>query len=203
MEPQVKEGNPTGRVSGVHPDLMIEVELYIEDEGIRKNVGTRWRYPSPLEVKALNATTVTLKVSREDVEAMSKPVPSLGYVASKAELDKMMAPVAERSGGFVNYYLVHIANPQREEQPPYTAECEDLIRALDMNFDEGNVLKALWRSTAARALGKLKAGGDAVYDAEKMAHSSKAILRERKFKQAAKAKPTYELKDKIGDADAN
>lgn len=88
--------------------------------------------------------------------------------------------MAELTGGFVNYYLVKVDHPQREEQPPYQAECEDIIRALGMNFDEGCAFKALWRSAAARQ-GNGKPGTKAVYDAEKVVHYGNAILRQRKL----------------------
>lgn len=82
------------------------------------------------------------------------------------------------TGGFVNYYLAKVDNPQRIEQDPYQAECEDIIRALNMTFDEGCIFKALWRTAAAR-MGNGKPGTKALYDAEKMVHYSNAILRQR------------------------
>lgn len=86
----------------------------------------------------------------------------------------------ENSGGFVNYYLVKVDNPQRAEQPPYQAECEDIIRALGMTFDEGNIFKELWRSANARK-GFLKENHTALRGAQKMVHYSKAILRQREI----------------------
>jgi len=51
---------------------------------------------------------------------------------------------------------------------PYSAECNDIIEALGMNYAEGNVFKAVWRMCAARQ-GKSKAGyTDGLYDAEKV-----------------------------------
>lgn len=88
--------------------------------------------------------------------------------------------MAENSGGFVNYYLVKVDHPQREEQPPYQAECEDIIRALGMNFDEGNVFKEIWRGAAARQ-GRAKQGHTAIRGGEKLCHYSAAILRQRKL----------------------
>lgn len=79
------------------------------------------------------------------------------------------------SGGFNNYYLVQVTNPQRMEQHPYQAECEDIIQALNMTFDEGCLFKALWRNAAAR-LGNGKPGNNAVYDAEKMVHYANRIF---------------------------
>lgn len=88
----------------------------------------------------------------------------------------------EKSGGSVDYYQVRINNPTSKNRAPYTAECNDIIEALGMNYAEGNSFKALWRSCAARTLGKLKEGGDAVYDAEKNVFFAQRILIQRKGK---------------------
>ncbi len=84
--------------------------------------------------------------------------------------------VGEKSGGNVNYYLVEVIRPKRPEFKLYVAECEDIIEALQMTFAEGCAFKALWRSCAARTLGKKKAGGDEVYDAEKLVYYSNRVL---------------------------
>lgn len=79
------------------------------------------------------------------------------------------------SGGLNNYYVVQVKNPQRKEQEPYQAECEDIIQALGMTFDEGCAFKALWRNAAAR-MGNGKPGNTAVYDCEKLVHYATRIL---------------------------
>ena len=84
--------------------------------------------------------------------------------------------MSELTGGRVNYYLVQVAHPQREDQAAYQAECEDIIQALGMDFNEGCLFKALWRSAAARQ-GNGKPGAKAKYDAEKMVHYANRILR--------------------------
>lgn len=76
---------------------------------------------------------------------------------------------AVQSGGRVNYYLVQVQFPQREEQPAYQAECEDIIEALQMTFNEANIFKAIWRSAAARQ-DNGKVDHKALYDAEKIVH---------------------------------
>jgi hypothetical protein len=86
-------------------------------------------------------------------------------------------PTKQLTGGKVNYYLVKVEHPQREEQAPYQAECEDIIRALNMTFDEGCEFKAIWRTAAAR-LGNGKPGQAAKYDAEKRVHYASASLRQ-------------------------
>ena len=75
----------------------------------------------------------------------------------------------EYTGSSVSYYRVKVGNPTSPDLPAYEAECNDIIRALKMNYAEGNAFKAIWRSCAARNLGKKKKGyKDGVYDAEKV-----------------------------------
>lgn len=80
------------------------------------------------------------------------------------------------TGGRVNYYLVQIDHPQREDQPAYQAECEDIIEALHLNPDEANIFKEIWRSAAARRHNG-KPGHTALYGAEKIVHYAGRILR--------------------------
>lgn len=92
------------------------------------------------------------------------------------ETSRSIEPTTKLTGGRVSYYLADVAHPQREEQPPYLAECEDIIETLEMNPDEANLFKAIWRSAAARK-GYGKPDHKAVYDAEKMVHYAGRILR--------------------------
>ena len=74
----------------------------------------------------------------------------------------------EYTGGSVSYYRVDITNPT-SGGGKYSAECNDIIEALGMNYAEGNAFKAIWRRCAARTLGKGKEGyKDGKYDAEKV-----------------------------------
>lgn len=73
----------------------------------------------------------------------------------------------EKSGGSTSYYVVDVVRPN-QGNVPYQAECGDIIEALGMNFNEGCAFKAIWRSAAARTLGKLKYGQDSYYDAQKV-----------------------------------
>ena len=78
-------------------------------------------------------------------------------------------PTPEYTGGSSSYYSVNITNPTTEGRPTYTAECNDIIEALGMNYAEGNAFKAIWRRAAARTLGLTKKGyDDGLYDAEKV-----------------------------------
>lgn len=80
------------------------------------------------------------------------------------------------SGGRVNYYLCLVPHPQREEQPAYVAECEDLIKYLGLTPDEANIFKEIWRSANARKANG-KPGHTAIYGAEKIVHYAGRILR--------------------------
>lgn len=77
----------------------------------------------------------------------------------------------ELSGGSVQYYKLTIERPINLPDP-YDCECDDIIAALGMTFAEGNQFKALWRTAAARTLGKYKEGmdEDGIYDADKGAY---------------------------------
>lgn len=112
------------------------------------------------------------ELEQEDgVDSEGTPVP---------EEDKAVKPAEPKlTGGKVNYYLAFVKFPQRETQVSYTAECEDIIEALGMTFDEGCLFKAIWRTAAARQ-GNGKPGQKAVYDAEKMVHYAGRILKQTK-----------------------
>ena len=83
------------------------------------------------------------------------------------------------TGGNVNYYLVDVAYPQREDQQPYQAECDDIADALELNPDEKDIFKELWRSANARKHNG-KPNHSALYGAEKIVHRAARILRRMK-----------------------
>ena len=88
----------------------------------------------------------------------------------------------ESSGGATSYYTVRIDNPASLNDP-YSAECLDIIEALDMSFVAGEAFKAIWRLFAARSVGKGKEGGSALYDAQKAefyGHRMAEVERHRK-----------------------
>lgn len=93
-------------------------------------------------------------------------------------------PAHEHTGGPVSYYKVEVKIPTSLPSP-YTAECNDIIEALNMTFAEGEVLKAVWRKAAARVLGKQKIGDTPVYNAEKQEfYGHRQVVMERAlFKQ--------------------
>ena len=87
----------------------------------------------------------------------------------------MSQPIKENSGGFVNYYLVQVTHPQRAEQEPYQAECEDIIEALELTFNEANIFKEIWRNARARQ-GVIKEGNTDLRSAQKIVHYANRIL---------------------------
>lgn len=91
----------------------------------------------------------------------------------------------EHSGGQVNYYLVSVKHPRRDGQVPYQAECEDIIAALGMTFDEGCAFKAIWRSAAARNSGTKKKGHDPIYDAQKVQHYGRQMEHEARHAEVS------------------
>jgi len=97
------------------------------------------------------------------------------YIADNApaEGSKKTSAKHTSSGSDNDYWLLYIKNPKR--LTPYTAECEDIIEALDMSFQEGEAFKAIWRKAGQR-LGKGKPGNTALRDAEKIAHFGQRMV---------------------------
>ena len=77
-------------------------------------------------------------------------------------------PKLINSGAACEYYRVPIQIPQTDSQPPYVAECVDIMRALGMNYDESNIFKEIWRTCAERTLGLKKEGNSVERAAEKI-----------------------------------
>lgn len=105
-----------------------------------------------------------------------------------------MTDTPEYTGGKTNYYMVDVISPVDQRSDPYTAECQDIIEALGMDFNEGNAFKALWRRAAAR-LGKSKRGyTDGLYDAEKVEFYGRRLV-ELERRAAAREKVAQETVD--------
>lgn len=88
----------------------------------------------------------------------------------------IIKPETQLNGGLTSYYLCQVEHPQRMEQQPYVAECEDIIEALQMNPDEANIFKEIWRGANAR-LQNGKVGHTPLYGAQKLVHYSARIYR--------------------------
>lgn len=111
-------------------------------------------------------------------DSQPKDFPSIGTIEGgvypKVEI-RSTAP--EKSGGSVNYYKVQINDPTSGSNNSYMAECNDIIEALNMNYTEGNIFKAIWRMAAARELGKIKEGFEKPkYDTEKVVFFANRLM---------------------------
>ena len=84
------------------------------------------------------------------------------------------------TGGSASYYRVFIEDPETEGQAPYWAECIDIIEALEMNYNEANAFKAIWRTAASRTLGLKKKGLNDLYDAEKVVFFGNRMVKKAK-----------------------
>lgn len=110
-------------------------------------------------------------------------VPTLGTASnSPAETDSVGTTKPTYTGGSSDYYKVTVSRTTTPYALSYTAECNDIIEALGMNFAEGNAFKALWRRAAQRTLGLRKAGAkdDGLYDAEKVEFFGKRLVEQSK-----------------------
>lgn len=106
----------------------------------------------------------------------------------KDQPQKDVAESPEYSGSNANYYKVDIKSPTTEGVKPYTAECNDIIEALGMNYAEGNAFKAIWRRAAQETLGLRKAGAkdDGLYDAQKVEFFGKRLVVQSERRKAEK-----------------
>ena len=87
----------------------------------------------------------------------------------------------ENSGAHAAYYELTIQRP-KSGGAAYVVECQDIIEALKMDFNEGNAFKALWRRAAGR-LGNVKKGNeDPLYDAQKIKFYGNRILAQEENK---------------------
>ena len=99
----------------------------------------------------------------------------------KAEYDDMLITTndagedtsctEEHTGGSSSYYDLTIGDT--------TIKCLDIIEGLDMSYNEGNILKAVWRIAAAKQ-GKKKKGNNMHYDSEKIVFFGERLLEEHK-----------------------
>lgn len=96
-----------------------------------------------------------------------------------------MAP--EDSGGHCKYYHAQVDHPENPNQEgvPYEANCEDIIQALGLTFDEGCEFKSIWRRGNAR-LGFEKANCSADRDSAKALHYAGRVHRLELRKKARK-----------------
>lgn len=72
-----------------------------------------------------------------------------------------------------HYYRVQVSTPISSELSPYAAECGDIITALGLTFNEGELFKAIWRLAKARqGLGK---NSNTKYERDKIGHYARIV----------------------------
>lgn len=106
--------------------------------------------------------------------------PKHGYYGSP---ECPLCPSAQKTGGSVDYYKCHVADPISKGEP-YTAESIDIIEALGMTFAEGEAFKAIWRTCTGRMGGAVKADNKALYNAEKVEFFGARMVRAAKRSEA-------------------
>ena len=79
------------------------------------------------------------------------------------------------TGGSSDYYKIEVNGN--------TIECNDVIKALKLNYALGNILKAVWRIAQAHQ-GRGKPGTTTIYDAEKIVFFGEDQLDEEKKAEA-------------------
>lgn len=133
----------------------------------------------------------TVTDDKGNIELFNDGELELLSVSKSVRLEGVVHPVEikgtldpEHTGGSVNYYKVHVANPTTLDKP-YDAEANDIIESLGLTFAEGNLFKAIWRMAADRN-GKKKKGNNSVYDAEKLVFFAERVLVQEKARNESK-----------------
>lgn len=104
-----------------------------------------------------------------------------GHLEINPGRDASRADGRKLTGGSSDYYKVEVKAPTSGGEP-YMAECNDIIEALNMEYDVANIFKAAWRIAALRQ-GHGKPGQDsATYDAEKVVFFGNRIIAREKAK---------------------
>lgn len=76
-------------------------------------------------------------------------------------------PSPQLSGGSCNYYMVDVKKPTTPKDA-YTVECNDLIEALGLTWQEANIYKEIFRTANERTHGNGKDGNNPKRAAEKV-----------------------------------
>lgn len=118
------------------------------------------------EVVAVDSSTT----SSFPVKVRTKTGSEGWYKKSELRLVPSSTP-EEHTGGSSSYYDIEVGGS--------TVRCLDIIEALDMSFNEGNIFKAVWRIAAAKQ-GKTKKGNNMFYDSEKICFFGERLMKEHK-----------------------
>ena len=122
------------------------------------------------------------------LELINEPLEELLDRPERCEPETSDQAEDEYTGKSVSYYKIPVDKPFSGSKP-YVVEVIDIIRALDMNFVDGNQLKSLIRRAVAQKFGLNKKGYmDGVYDAEKMVFFAEIALEDELAKRQKEGK---------------
>ena len=102
-------------------------------------------------------------IQQAEIEHKAKVLRAEAEMRGMLDMPKSIPkPNPTSGGGLTNYYLVNVKHPQREEH--------------ELNFDEANIFKEIWRTANARK-GNAKQGQNDLRAAEKIYHYAGRILK--------------------------
>ncbi len=129
-------------------------------------------------LEAIAARAARREQARTEVIPMDKEV-------KKTAMETLVKPIkpkkqtTEHTGGSSSYYDVEVdvelVGTTRKQVKPALVSCNLIIEALNMNYAQATVFKAVWRICASK-LGRKKRGNNTVYDAEKINYFAQRIL---------------------------
>jgi len=123
------------------------------------------------KVYHLGPSSVDYCLAKEFLDDSNNPrLAEFGTWADVVETEVDMSS-EEHTGGSSSYYDLKVGDT--------TIKCLDIIEGLDMSYNEGNILKAVWRIAAAKQ-GKKKKGNNMYYDSEKIVFFGERLLEEHK-----------------------
>lgn len=107
---------------------------------------------------------ITQKLHTEHEDEMSL-ADGMAWEKENPPQSPPQAPAPENSGGSCSYYEKNVYSVALNKVQ--LVECKDVMTALELNHDEINMFKEIWRSAAARQ-GKKKEGHTALRGANKI-----------------------------------
>lgn len=138
-------------------------------EHLLESIADRAKRRVPAEVAALYKTVDEIKVT--------KPIKEKTMTKEKNTL--------EHTGGSSSYYDTVIEaqlvdGKKRKKTVNVLVSCNSIIEALNMNYAQATIFKAVWRICAS-LMGKKKRGNNTVYDAEKIVFfADRNLIQEKK-----------------------
>jgi len=146
-------------------------DVEISEFAWRKNTGVKPDFDGEIELNhhdsSFSEITLASKVGWKFNFYWKPCMKSLMERVNAGDTEQQKAVKVESSGGACDYYRVLIACPYTDEQDPYIAECGDIMEALKLTYNEAQEFKEIWRTAAARTLGKVKEGNNEKRAAEK------------------------------------